>query len=124
MNRSVSSHYLLERGERYLKVFDNLEIGRLYQCEKYFSKYCNDESVIIDLGSADGLFLANLPAKRRIGVEANPAARSRTRDMEIRFGVTIETFDSPPVSPMLQYQTTVSSTYFRRWRPSGSYGVF
>lgn len=94
MNRSVSSHYILEGGARYLKLFEGLEIGRLYQCKKYFAKYCNDESVIIDLGSADGFFLANLPAKRRIGVEANPAARSRTRDIEIRFGVTIETFDS------------------------------
>lgn len=94
MNKSVSSHYLEEEGERYLKVFDGLDIGRLYQCKKYFFKYCSDESVIIDLGCADGFFLANLPAKRRIGVEANPASRSRIKDTETQFGVTIETFDS------------------------------
>lgn len=94
MNKSVSSHYIGQEGEKYLQVFDGLEIGRLYQCKEHFAKYCSDEKVVLDLGSADGFFLANLSAKRRIGVEANPAARVLSRDTEKRFGVIIETVDS------------------------------
>ena len=94
MNKSASSHYIGQEGEKYLKVFDGLEIGRLYQCKEHFARYCSDEKVVLDLGSADGFFLANLPAKRRIGVEANPAARLLSRDTEKRCGVLIETVDS------------------------------
>lgn len=93
-NKSASSHYIGKEGEKYLQVFDGLEIGRLYQCKEHFAKYCSEEKVVLDLGSADGFFLANLPGKRRIGVEVNLAARLLSRNTGKRFGVIIETVDS------------------------------
>ena len=76
----ISEHYLGERGEKYLKNFNDLTFGRLYQT-RYFRPYCSDNLVLLDLGCADGLFLRNLPAQKRIGVEANPAARERCSEL-------------------------------------------
>lgn len=75
---NISKHYLDDRGRNYFqKGFGpDKAAGRLLQAE-YFLPFCREELVLLDFGCADGLFLRNLPAKRRIGVEAIAEARER-----------------------------------------------
>ena len=79
---NVSNHYLGTKGEVYFKSGFGTEnqFGRLYQSQ-FFRPYCNESKVLLDFGCADGLFLRNLPALRRIGVEANPVAREKCRKL-------------------------------------------
>jgi SAM-dependent methyltransferase len=71
----ASAHYLGTRGQAYFQSGFGVEKheGRLFQLE-YFLPFCGDDLVVLDFGSADGLFLRNLSARRRIGIEVNPAA--------------------------------------------------
>jgi SAM-dependent methyltransferase len=89
----ISAHYLGERGKRYLAGFDGARFGRLYQTH-YFQPYCADDLVLLDFGCADGLFLRHLPARARIGVEANPAARQECRDLCEKSSCAIELHES------------------------------
>jgi SAM-dependent methyltransferase len=80
--QNVSGHYLGTRGKAYFQGgfgSDKYE-GRLLQAD-YFRPFCGDDLVLLDFGCADGLFLRNLPARRRIGVEANAAALDRCREI-------------------------------------------
>jgi SAM-dependent methyltransferase len=72
----ISNHYLGDAGKNYFAKGFKTETqpGRLFQLE-YFKPFCNDRLTLLDFGCADGFFLRNLPAKKRIGVEANSAAR-------------------------------------------------
>ncbi len=71
-----SPHYLGEQGEAYFgsKFGSNMDFGRLFQSH-FFRPYCSEELTLLDFGCANGLFLRNLPARERIGVEVNPHAR-------------------------------------------------
>jgi SAM-dependent methyltransferase len=71
----VSPHYLSDRGEHYQKRAGSVAFYRRQQIELYFRGHTTGEDVVLDFGCNDGLFLASLEAKRRIGVEVNPAAR-------------------------------------------------
>src|SRR5208337_1673891 len=91
--KNVSPHYLGTRGRNYFQEGfgpEKLE-GRLLQAE-YFRPFCSDDLVVLDFGCADGLFLRNLPAKRRIGVEANAAALDHSRESCRQEGCSIELY--------------------------------
>jgi SAM-dependent methyltransferase len=91
----ASAHYLGSRGQAYFeKGFgpDKFE-GRLFQLE-YFLPLCGDDLVVLDFGCADGLFLRNLTAKRRIGLEINPAAQERCRNLCIEEDCAVELYSS------------------------------
>lgn len=93
MNREsekVSAHYLGERGKQYREVFAGLEYGRLFQIDQYFGKYCSDDKVLLDVGSADGLFLRRLPAKRRIGIEVNDSAIAACEALCVEEAIAVE----------------------------------
>lgn len=67
-----------------------MEFGRRYQL-RYFQPYCNESSDLLDFGCADGLSLRHLPAKRRVGVEINPIARKKCKELcsEVSYGVEL-----------------------------------
>lgn len=85
----ASEHYLGERGREYAKGFDALELGRIYQTH-YFRNHCTENRVLLDFGCADGLFLRSLPARARIGVEANPAVRKQCIELSRQASRPIE----------------------------------
>jgi SAM-dependent methyltransferase len=91
--KNVSKHYLGTRGQTYFqKGFGpKKHDGRLLQTE-YFHPFCGDDLVVLDFDCADGLFLRNLPAKRRIGVEANAEARGRCLEAPCQEGCSIEIY--------------------------------
>lgn len=93
MSENVSAHYLGERGEAYCEVqfTKRVEEGRLLQVD-YFRPFCGEERVLLDFGCADGLFLTALPARRRVGVEANPAARQRCVERSAETGCPVELY--------------------------------
>ena len=72
----VSHHYQNERGTAYQASLAGAEFYRRYQVALYFEGHTNPSDTVLDFGCNDGLFLNLLPAKRRIGVEVNPAARA------------------------------------------------
>ena len=82
---SVSEHYQGSRGERYQAHLANAEFYRRQQVELYFQGHVGDDDVLLDFGCNDGLFLACLPGKRKIGVEVNEAARAQkvSDDIEV-----------------------------------------
>jgi SAM-dependent methyltransferase len=45
---------------------------------------------VLDFGCADGLFLRNLPAARRIGVEVNESVRKLCENMSVTTGIHVE----------------------------------
>ena len=79
---NASKHYLGQEGRFYFskKFGSDMEFGRIFQ-SLYFLPYCNDNLNLLDFGCADGTFLRHLPAHERIGVEANPVARSRCQEI-------------------------------------------
>jgi SAM-dependent methyltransferase len=89
--KNISPHYLGTRGQNYFQEGFGPEKhdGRLLQAE-YFLPFCGDDLVVLDFGCADGLFLRNLPAKRRIGVEVNASARERCQEVCRQEGCSIE----------------------------------
>ncbi len=101
---SSSQHYLGERGKDYLlsKFGSNMDHGRLFQ-SRFFMPYCSEDLTLLDFGSAKGLFLRNLPAQRKIGVEANPHARhacqqiSQSEMEDIELHENLETVESERV---------------------------
>lgn len=72
----VSDHYRDERGDAYQASLANADFYRRYQVSLYFQGHTGPSDTLLDFGCNDGLFLSLLPAKRRIGVEVNPAARA------------------------------------------------
>ncbi|MBM4302078.1 MAG: class I SAM-dependent methyltransferase [Deltaproteobacteria bacterium] len=91
--RNISKHYLGNRGRTYFRerFGSKKHGGRLLQAE-YFRPFCSDALVILDFGCADGLFLRNLPAKRRIGVEVNADALDRCQEICSQTGCSIELY--------------------------------
>jgi SAM-dependent methyltransferase len=91
--RNVSAHYLGTRGRTYFRngFGSDKHDGRLLQAE-YFRPFCSDALVVLDFGCADGLFLRNLPAKRRIGVEANAEALDCCQEICRQEGCSIELY--------------------------------
>jgi len=85
MNLPVSSHYQSDSGELYQARFANAEFYRRCQVELYFRRHTKPEDTVLDFGCNDGLFLSCLEAKRRIGIEVNPAARAQlvSSDIEV-----------------------------------------
>ena len=78
----ISSHYLGESGKMYFEggFKKESEPGRLFQA-RHFQPYCDEGLDLLDFGCADGFFLRALPARRRIGIEVNPAARQRCEEL-------------------------------------------
>lgn len=70
-----------------------MDFGRLFQ-SRYFLPYCNKNLTLLDFGCADGLFLRNLPAREKIGVEANPVARQRCDEISAKSMEKIELYAS------------------------------
>ena len=94
-NSGISDHYLGEKGSQYFEGGFGKEkyFGRLIQTN-YFRPFCNDELILLDFGCADGFFLRNLPARKRIGVEANPVAREKCMEMSTQESCLIELHES------------------------------
>ena len=90
-NLRISPHYLGDAGkEYYIKGFTKAtQPGRLFQAE-YFRPYCNEGLILLDFGCADGFFLRNLPAKKRIGVEVNDTARLKCEEVSYLDGCAID----------------------------------
>lgn len=59
----------------YYDRFAGLDIGRQMQA-RVFEAHCRSDLDLLDFGCSDGLMLRHLPARRRVGVEINPAARA------------------------------------------------
>ena len=78
----ASAHYLGEHGNKYFdaKFNPRLDFGRRYQL-RYFRPFCGEELDLLDFGCADALSLRTLPARRRIGVDVNPTARQKSREL-------------------------------------------
>lgn len=91
--KNISDHYLGERGKTYfsLKFSTQMDCGRLFQ-SRYFLPYCHDHLTLLDFGCADGLFLRNLPAREKIGVEANPVARQKCDEISRQSREKIELY--------------------------------
>jgi SAM-dependent methyltransferase len=72
----ISKHYLGEQGRGYFlnKFGSHMDFGRIFQ-SRFFLQYCRDDWTMLDFGCANGLFLRNLPARHKIGVEVNPTAQ-------------------------------------------------
>ena len=41
-------------------------------CQDFFQKFISKDSVVVDLGAGDGLFIKNIEAKKKIAVDINP----------------------------------------------------
>lgn len=91
--RNVSKNYLGIRGQKYFgkRFGPEMQDGRLLQSE-YFRPFCGGDLVVLDFGCADGLFLRNLPAKRRIGVEVNEEALEHCHEICQKEGCAIELY--------------------------------
>jgi SAM-dependent methyltransferase len=81
-NGVASSHYLGMEGTQYYeaKFCPAMQRGREFQL-RYFRPYCSDQTDLLDFGCADGLSLRSLPARRRVGIEVNPVAVARCREL-------------------------------------------
>lgn len=94
---SVSEHYLSEAGEKYYNRYNrdiaDYKFGRIIQSE-YFRPYADKEKVLLDFGCSDGLFLRHLSAKERIGVEVNPTAREKCKDLSEEENIPVELHES------------------------------
>lgn len=66
-----AAHYT----DTYYAGFQGLDIGRQMQA-RVFARHCRADLDLLDFGCSDGLMLRHLPARRRTGVEINPAARA------------------------------------------------
>lgn len=87
----VSSHYLGEQGRAY---YDHRSVGpaafgRVFQT-RYFQPFCSKDTVVLDFGCSDGLFLRNLSAGRRIGVDGSPHALDECVRLSRETGIQIE----------------------------------
>lgn len=85
----VSQHYQSERGRAYQVSFAKAEFYRRYQVDLYFRHHVAPSDTVLDFGCNDGLFLSCLDAKRRIGVEVNPAAREKCVSPDIELHADI-----------------------------------
>ncbi|ABC76303.1 class I SAM-dependent methyltransferase [Syntrophus aciditrophicus] len=91
----ISSHYLGDSGKKYFEdgFKKESEPGRLFQ-SRYFQPYCDRDIDLLDFGCADGFILRSLPARRRIGIEVNPAARQRCEELCLKENTSIELHDT------------------------------
>jgi len=89
-NGKVSRRFLGRRGEEYQANRAGRSRIRLYQLEMYFNSCVSGDDTILDFGSNDGLFLRNLAAKRRIGIEVSESARRECIDASASSGIPIE----------------------------------
>ena len=83
MNLPVSDHYQGDSGKHYQESFAGAEFYRRFQVELYFRDHTTPDDTVLDFGCNDGLFLSCLEARRRIGIEANAAAREQRVSEEI-----------------------------------------
>jgi SAM-dependent methyltransferase len=89
----ISSRFLGRRGEEYQANRAGRMVIRLYQLEMYFTPYVSGNDVVLDVGANDGLFLRHLPARRRIGIEVNEAARRECTEASGLDGTNIELYE-------------------------------
>lgn len=82
---SVSEHYRGERGAAYQHHLANADFYRRQQVQLYFQGQTSPDDVVVDFGCNDGLFLALVDGKRKIGIEVNAAAREQcvSEDIEM-----------------------------------------
>ena len=93
--KTVSDHYLTDKGKAYFdhRSVETREFGRIFQT-RYFRPFCSENAVILDFGCSDGLFLRNLPAHRRIGVDGSPYALEECTRLYQEIGIPIELHES------------------------------
>ena len=91
----VSEHYFGDRGKRYFEggFRDDTKFGRLFQ-SRYFRPFCSNDLILLDFGCADGFFLRCLPARKRIGVEANSTAREKCIQLCEKESISIDLYSS------------------------------
>jgi len=106
----VSSHYLGEQGKTYFDHHfgENMAFGRMFQT-RYFRPFCSEKSVLLDFGCNDGLFLRNLPAKRRIGVEVNRYALEACSKLIAEIGIPIDLHESLETVPENSVDVVISN---------------
>ena len=86
----ISRRFIGKQGDEYQIDRANRSFGRKYQAKKYFKQYVSDKDIVLDLGCNDGLFLRYLPAKKRIGVDVNEAARRECAAASVQTGIEVE----------------------------------
>lgn len=91
----VSKYYLGEQGRSYFyhRFVESMTFGRIFQT-RYFRPFCSENAVLLDFGCSDGLFLRNLPAHRRIGVDGSPYALEECTRHCQEIGIPIELHES------------------------------
>ncbi len=92
---TVSKHYLSDLGKAYFnqRSVERMSFGRIFQT-RYFRPFCSKDTVLLDFGCSDGLFLRNLPAKRRIGVDGSPFVVKECMRLSRETGIPIEVLES------------------------------
>ena len=87
---NTTEHYQGESGDKYFDAkFDGrMSLGRQFQAE-YILPHCNDDLVLVDFGCGDGTTLRSLPAKRKFGVEINPACHEKIENLNQTANVPI-----------------------------------
>ena len=90
-----SSHYLGEKGGKYFeeRFNDQQTFGISYQ-SRYFTSFCNSDSVLLDFGCGDGTMLRLLPAAKKFGVEINPHCHKKIHELNHGLSNPINIFDS------------------------------
>ncbi len=89
-NVQISKRFLGLAGDEYEARRSGGEFSRRYQVEMYFRPYAREFDTVMDVGCGDGLSLRSIPARRRIGIEVNEAARRQCRAASARTGVEVE----------------------------------
>lgn len=89
----TSTHYLEDSGVDYFEWQDgNGAVNGAINARK-FSEFLNGSEIVLDFGCGGGHMLTNLNAKKRIGVEINPAARKRAA---LQLDETLEKVEEVP----------------------------
>ena len=93
--KTISDHYLTDKGKAYFdqRSVETMAFGRVFQT-RYLRPFCSENAVLLDFGCSDGLFLRNLPAHRRIGVDGSPYVLEECTRICQKTGIPIELHES------------------------------
>ena len=92
-DRESSGHYRSQRGKEYFAYQSQggLQRGRINA--RKFSRFIQQQEVVLDFGCGAGTLLHHLDCRRRIGVEVNPAAREEAQRVGIETHESLATVE-------------------------------
>lgn len=99
----VSAHYLDQSGVKYFR--DQKKVGELsakWNLHFWLSKINKNDSVL-DFGCGGGYLLAAIPARRKVGVEINPAAKQEATSKGLEIYTSLDNV------PNEQFSRVISS---------------